>query len=147
MSEDGYESRIQYLKKWSDEYNPASRKIYCVELDMTFDKIKDAANYFGFPYSSFCAALRKGNTFGGYTWERLDDIVRRRYHYHKDGTPNMKPVRCIETGEIFQSAKDIAQILGVTPRSANDIVQYHKERNGKHYEYIDKGEYLNGTNF
>ena len=145
MSDEGYQSRLEHLKTWSVDHNPASRKIVCVELGLEFDKIKDAADYFGYTYSTFCSALRKGDSFGGYTWIRNDDIVRRRYHYHKDGSPNMKPIMCIETGEVFQSVKDLAPILGVRHRTANEIVQHGRERHGKHYKYIDKGEYENAT--
>lgn len=144
MSEEGYRSRIKTLKKWSAESNPASQKIRCVELDLTFDRIKDAAKHFGFVYSTFCAAIRDGNKYGGYTWERSGSIVKRRYHYHKDGTPNMKPIVCVETGEIYQSAKDLAPVLKVKKRTISDIVRYNRCKNGFHYKYIDKGEIENG---
>lgn len=146
MSEDGRLARKEFLEEWASTHNPASRQIRCVETGLSFDNIKAAAKHFGFTYSTFCKSLRSGNNvFGGYTWEINSPIVRRRYHYHKDGTKNMKPVLCIETGEMYQSVKDLVPILGLHQRTINDIVQFGKERGGKHYKYITKGEYLNGT--
>lgn len=145
MSDEGYTSREKHLKKWASENNPASRKIRCVELDITFNKMKDAADHFGYAYSSFCEALRSGNTFGGYTWEKLDPIINRSYKWKKRVVGNEKPIMCVETGEIFQSAKYLAPTIGVKPRTVSDIVLYNREHDGKHYKYINKGEFEYGS--
>lgn len=145
MSDDGYTSRENFLKEWASKNNPASRKIRCVERDLVFDKMKDAADYFGYTYSTFCLALRSGNTFGGYTWEKIDPVVNRSYKWKKKIVNNEKPIMCVETGEVFRAAKYLAPVIGVRPRTVSDIVRYNREHDGKHYKYIDKGEIKYGN--
>lgn len=53
-----------------------------------------------------------------------------------------KPVRCLETGETFKSAKEAALHYGVSQRSVNNAAgRWSKTSAGKHWEFIPRDAY------
>lgn len=49
-----------------------------------------------------------------------------------------RPVRCIETGEVYPSAKAASLALGVTPSAVAGVLSgYTKTARGYHWEYVD----------
>lgn len=67
------------------------------------------------------------------------DVIKYAYR-HGDMTPNnQRPVRCVETGEVFESVSECARQMHISKqsvsRSANNPVSHTKD--GLHFEHID----------
>lgn len=57
--------------KYCGGKNPKAKKIFCVELNMEFKCIKDAAEFLNIPYSTLSKKIN--NTYKGYTLVHLDN--------------------------------------------------------------------------
>lgn len=68
------------------------------------------------------------------------------YRENKRGILNgrAKPIRCIETGEVFLTGRELAKKLGFNHSYISVIMSRNQTHNGLHYEFIDKGEIENG---
>ena len=58
--------------------------------------------------------------------------------------PNCKPIICVETGEVFDSAAEASKTMSVSEPSIIRVAAHQKNRNtckGFHWEYITKEEY------
>ena len=50
------------------------KQVYCVELDMYFDTVKEASEYIGCGRSTILNVLGKNKTASGYHWLRAEDV-------------------------------------------------------------------------
>lgn len=94
--------------------NPrGAKKVINVETGEIFNSIKSAAESVGKSRDVIWRALYgRIKTAGGYHWKFLSE-----YDEHEilcDEKPYRKPVMCIETGEIFPSARVAAKSVGVS---------------------------------
>lgn len=71
------------------------------------------------------------------------------YSENKRGIQNgrARPVRCIETGEVFQTGRELARCLGTGRSYVSVMMGRGRPLKGLHYEFIDKGEITNGVSF
>lgn len=71
------------------------------------------------------------------------------YRENKRGIKNgrARPLRCIETGEIFETGRELAKKLGLSKCTVSTYMGRGKTINGLHYEYINKGDFKNGISF
>ncbi len=67
------------------------------------------------------------------------DTIKNAYKYGDMIPHNLKPVRCVETGEMFESVSECARQMHISKqsvsRSANNPVSHTKY--GLHFEHID----------
>ena len=69
------ETRKKMSESHKGKNNPKATKVYCVELDMTFDTITEASKFVGYSFSTISRVLDKSNkTCGGYHWLRAEDV-------------------------------------------------------------------------
>ena len=54
----------------------------------------------------------------------------------KKKSRNEKRVMCSETGEVFNTIKDLAMIIGKTPPTIKNYITTNKSVYGKHYRYL-----------
>ena len=98
----------------SSTYEKFCRKIRCVETGEIFDSIKAAAEHYGLNLPNISAVLSgKKKTCGGYRWEYVDGQPpqsRSEEFRKKIG----KPVRCVETGVVYESLTKAAEVFGVS---------------------------------
>lgn len=130
------------------------RRVRCIDTGMEYESVVDAANATGINvHHIYGNALGARVDAGGMQWEYIDaphQIEHTRsesYRENKRGIKNgrAKPVRCIETGEIFETCQALAKKLGIRKGIISRFMQGSKKHLGLHYEYVDKGELLHGT--
>ena len=128
----------------------------CVETGVEYPSAVEAATQTGISKHHIWANARGARQdAGGYQWRYLEPSKRSKssmpdtYSEHKSGIRNgrARPICCVETGEIFQTGIDLAKSLGVGKPYVSSMMSKSKTCRGLHYEFIDKGDYLNGLNF
>lgn len=55
-----------------------------------------------------------------------------------------KALRCIETGVVYKTGRELAKELSMNHSSVSTAMSRNGVINGLHYEFIDKGELNNG---
>lgn len=61
--------------------------------------------------------------------------------FSKQKTTTEKPVRCIETGQIFRSSKEAAKAFGVSHDGVGNVCRGDRNSiNGMHFEYLGNNE-------
>ena len=77
INHDRQDNRVENLQWLSHENNvrrSRNKKVYCVELDQTFDSITEASEVTGIYQSNITACCQdKQRTAGGYTWKYVDE--------------------------------------------------------------------------
>lgn len=110
--------------------NPNAKPVVCLETK----QIWECANYCARDLGVNCASLQE-SLYNGYRCKGL------HYKYVDDNNyvPNKDPhkVRCVETGEIWNSVKECAAALGKDRRTiAHYCRKERKSKNGLTYEYV-----------
>lgn len=85
------------------------RPVRCIETGTEFDSIEVARGEMG--ASNIFSALASGETAGGFHWEYIDpdDKIQRL----SGRSPRVKvKVKCVETGEVFESIRAAAAKTG-----------------------------------
>lgn len=67
------------------------------------------------------------------------EIIRKTYDDGRKQTHAMKPIRCVETGEEFESIKECARVMGVDKTCISRCVNQRsfRTRDGYHFEAIE----------
>lgn len=134
-------------KKISEE---ACRKhfkaVRCIETGQIFDSIQQAADFVGINYNSISAAAHGRNqSSAGFHWEFVDkekesSRPKRPVKEVSDDTrkKHCKAVRCVETGQIFESIGAAAKFAGVKQPNISSVL-YGKQTTagGYHWEFVD----------
>lgn len=70
------------------------------------------------------------------TKERMSKAVKKRYENHE--YPNIKPVRCVETGKVYPSAVKAGEELGFNRKQISKCLKgHHNTAGGFHWELVD----------
>lgn len=133
----------------------STRRVRCIDTSTEYHSVVEASEMTGIPKAHIYAnALGARVNAGGMQWEYLDAPHRvgpmsELYRENKSGIKNgrAKPIRCIETGEIFETCQALAQKLGIRKSIISRFMNGNHRHLGLHYEYIDKGEITNGISF
>lgn len=153
---------LQTMKyKSNDSYNgdmnttPGStRRVKCIDTGIEYDSVVDASSATGIPKGHiYSNALGARTNAGGMQWEyiepphRLYHKMSEEYCENKRGNKNgrARSIACLETGEVYETCKDLATKLGVGKSFVSNFMRRNKKHLGLHYEYLDKGEKTNGT--
>ncbi|MBR3746904.1 MAG: GIY-YIG nuclease family protein [Selenomonadaceae bacterium] len=127
----------QSLKPYKN--NPQQKRgksIRCVEIQEIFKTITDAAAHLGVGVSSISQALHdKARTSAGYHWEFVKEEAPPP-PVKKPPKTTAKPVRCVETGEVFKSMREAADHFGIHSSAIGQNI--HGRANtagGYHWEF------------
>ena len=129
-----------------------TRRIRCIDTNTEYNSVIEASEMTGIPKAHiYSNALGARVNAGGMQWEYLDAPHRigprsELYRENKSGIKNgrAKPIKCIETGEIFETCQALAQKLGIGKSIISRFMHGNHRHLGFHYEYVDKGEIKNG---
>ena len=102
-----------------------SRKVYCVELKMTFNSITEAEKFFNIKNILKCCNNWK-YTSGGYHWCFEEDIKNFRKIEQVDRifrNGQAKRVINMNTGEIFDSISGAARRIGRNPTTLSEAIK------------------------
>lgn len=115
-----------------------SKRVRCLDTGAVFDSIKDASEACGIDarrISDVLKGRRKSNSY--LRWEYVEERDKKRNLQRK--------VRCIETGEIFDTPAEASKKMG-TESNAIYLALYgiSKTSLGYHWEYADDIDLLDG---
>ncbi len=121
----------------SSTYEKCCRKIRCVETGKIFDSIKTAAEHYGLKRPNISAVLAgKNKTSGGFHWEYVDGKPPQ-HRPEKMRRKVSKPVRCVETGVVYESLTKAAEVFGVSYSAiANAVNGLYETSCGFHWEFV-----------
>lgn len=133
--------------------NGNARRILCIDTGIEYASAIDAANKTGIDKNYIWANARGARKdAGGMQWKYLDPPNRSStmpdsYRENKRGIKNgrARPLRCIETGEIYMTGRDLAKQLGLSRSAVSTYMSRGNVIKGLHYEFVDKGEIKDGT--
>lgn len=115
------------------------KPVRCIETGIVFPTVAEAAKAVGKNSRTISSALNgQSFTAAGYHWEFADG---RPANIRPEETrkPIKKPVRCIETGVIYESIAQAAKAYGVYSTTIGHAVNGRYEKAcGYHWEFVDK---------
>ena len=121
---------------WKEStYEKRCRKIRCVETGEIFPSIKAAAEHYGLNLPNISAVLAGRNkTTGGFHWQYVDGQPpqQRSDNFRKKVS---RPVRCIETGIVYESISKAAKTFGVTDSAVRKALNGGEKSCGYHWEF------------
>lgn len=104
----------------------------CVETGIIYESITKASKETGINSGSIAQCCKNPtNTVHGYHWEYADPKYGRNYYECE----NTRKVRCIETGEVFNSINEARKKY---PSVANILYRTIKSTNGYHFEFVEE---------
>ena len=107
-----------YLDDYNENWRPRSdlnrRKIICIETNVIYDSIADAIRLTGGSHNITRACKDSGLTSGGFHWAYLDEWNQKQWIPRDRKPGNKRAVRCIETGEVFESATLAGHAKGIS---------------------------------
>lgn len=122
---------------WKEStYEKCCRKVRCVETGEIFPSIKSAAEHYGLNSPNISAVLSgKKKTVGGYHWEYVNGQPPQQ-RPEKMRKKVSKPVRCIETGVVYESVTKAAKVFGVSDSAIGNAANGKREKScGCHWEF------------
>jgi hypothetical protein len=128
----GKESKTKGIKQneeWAKKSasNFAGKKVFCVELEITFNTMKEAAEFAKISSTSIGSACKYGTFAGGYHWRYIEEI----------GRTNKKRVICLETMVIYDSIKEAEELTGCHHSGIIKVCKGLKKKvNGLSWKYF-----------
>ena len=82
---------------------------------------------------------RSHNHSDNLRWTSRRDLIRNTYSNGRRQTHRMRRIRCVETGEVFDSIIECSRVMGINRSSICKCVNdgYLKTREGYHFEPVD----------
>ena len=103
--------------------NHMAKKVYCVELDKSWDTVKACAEELGIHKDSIAhCCTGKNKTAGGYHFKYIEGSSQREHGYNC-GKNNAKARRvyCIELNKFWNTLKECADQIGCTPQAISKV--------------------------
>lgn len=103
---------------WVGGNHPRSRKVICIDTGEIFDTVMQTSQFLGVPYdnihqvccgNNICASGKDGKYYQFAFYEEDKEYVLKEIKNLK----NPKKVRCVNTGEIFNSTREAAKKMNV----------------------------------
>lgn len=128
------------------EYIPkkVGKKVICINDNKIFDSITDAGKYYeiGTDSISACCNGRNISTKTGLQFAFYDK--GRKYSTHSIYTPPTRKVICIDTGQVFSSAKEVCKEMNIGIGNLSSVLQKRsKTAKGYRFEYLDEVHNIN----
>ena len=139
---------VAYIEERPEPINRKhTQPVICVETGEIYNSLKEAGEKTGINYTNISSVLRgKHKTAGGFHWERYeppapserpqrDTIGRMRLPKRKT---NAKPVRCVETDTVYESAAAAERATGVKRNLITQVTNgITKTAGGYHWEKVE----------
>ena len=125
-----------YNENWSPREDLNRRKIICVETRVIYNSISEAIKSTQGSPNIARACKDSGLTSGGYHWAYLNDFNSDQWQPRKKKKGKSRAVRCIETGEIFESAVIAGKTKGIDNSSISKCCKNPaKNTQGLHWAF------------
>lgn len=107
-----------------------------IKTDNRLENLEWATQWYNLEYSrNRERALRHGNAY---------ETKKEAKTMGRNSSGISKPVRCIETGEIFSSGKEAAETMGLDPSHISKVCRGKaKTTGGYHFEFVQKEAVIN----
>lgn len=134
-----------------------NRKVYCKELDRTFDSVTDGAKAIGVRREILSKSLRAGHKCHGYTFEYVkaetNEVNADRTETAKEvalspnwrGGTRPKKVLCVDLGVTFPSIAEAARATGCSTVALGSALKNGRECVGHTFRYVDPQNEKEGT--
>ena len=127
---------------------PQKRAVICLETSEVFPTIRQAAKWLGMVHGAVSRACRKHYAAGGYHFRYLDDVPeeQRAVKVNPQGAPdktlslkgNSHPVKCVESGEIFESVLAAARYYKINHSNIRQACRTNWRAGGLHWCFVDE---------
>lgn len=114
-------------------------KVYSEKIHrLVAEEFLEDDEYYGMDVS-FRDGDRLHNHADNLVWKSRRDLIRDTYARGRKQTHRMRRVRCVETGEIFESIAECSRVMGINKVSICKCVNdsFLKTREGYHFEPVD----------
>lgn len=116
------------------------KQVRCVNDGKVHDSAVEAANYYGISVNCVYNRCKDGKTVNGFSFEYVDkDYYKRKHTSLIDpslpGSHKARPVKCIETGQIYPSRTQAANDLKISRASVVDSL--HDGRKHCGYTFVE----------
>lgn len=116
------------------------RQIVCYETGEVFESIVDAARAVDVKsHGNIIKACKEKGVSAGFHWYYADEP---RPDPSEFKTPQMRPVLCVETGEVFDDIASAVQDKGVSPSGISQALRTGRRAGAHHWRYVDSDEEL-----
>ena len=116
----GVEITQEYRDKFIGKNNPVSKYVICVTTGKIFESISLAAQFYNITRTNISRSCKNGTACGSLNGEKLYwayyDNINKSYNFQKRNN-HLRSVKCITTGKIFNSMKEVAEYYGVNSDS------------------------------
>lgn len=116
-----------------------SKKVRCLDTGIVFNSIKEASELCGIDprrISDVIKGKRKNKAY--LRWEYVDELDKEKNKQRK--------VRCIETGDVFKTPAEASRKMGIKSNVIYlALYGLSKTSLGYHWEYVDDGKLLEGS--
>ena len=129
-------SDIQKSKNWVKGEHPRARKVVCIDDDMTFDSIVEAAEHYGISYANIHQVVSGKNVSAKSKegkWVQFSYYTEgKKYIKKKHRVKNtIRKVICINTKEVFESTMEAGKIKGVSQGHISMVCNHKRNYAGK----------------
>ena len=144
-----------YLNEFDDDWKPAEiysrerrikvstlkKRVYCLETDKFYDSASDAGRELGLDNRliSRCCKGELVQTNNKHFCYDIDFFEEWQPREKIQGQKGKNPIKCLETGEIFNTAAEATRNYGVNSSTLSACLNKKRETaGGYHWEYIVK---------
>lgn len=121
------------------ENNHMSRKVYCIELNKTWNTVKECADELGLNKDAISHCCRgKQKTCGGMRFKYMDNKnITINNNMYGENNPSARKVYCIELDRVWDTIKECANDIGVSHTAISKVCRgLSKTSKGMHFKYI-----------
>ena len=126
-------------KKNNKQFFENKKKIICLQTLKVYNSARDAEKDTGVSFKSISRSCIYNTSTKGLNFNFFDETKKyekkEMQKLHKQS--NLK-IKCIETGEIFDSLQKLSKIIGVSRSTVSYSIKQKKECKGFHYEKIEE---------
>lgn len=121
------------------KHHAKTRRIVCINTQEIFISGKEAGLAHNIPKSSIHKCCNgTSDTAGGKVWQYYDEWLLKPKQIVSKRNGNSKKVKCIETGEVFDSVTDAARAMDCARETIRDVCKGKgKTAKGYHWSFIE----------
>lgn len=122
------------------EAKPHKRAVICYETGEVFESAAAAARIAGVSKEAILSAIKHKRMGGGYHWYCADEPKPDPSEFAKS---RKKAVLCIETNEVFESARAASKAVSGIAKNGIDVsIKYNRKWGGYSWRYVSEEEFI-----